>query len=219
MLPGLRRPAAAMQNSWCDCSSSRCIRIVWTQPHTLWYSTSHQPPDWADRNSTYLHISVHMRMPGMKIFPHLKLLQHSACFVMITEVSQRNPRFPSCSCSLRKVLTYVRLKSQKAQTGSYTVPGGFCRKNRVSRRTGGAVSVSSRRTADLHPVVELEVHRHADRLLVSQHRGGDDRGAQDGSQIPGGRHKVHLSIGHKETAEREETSDVCDVCDGVCDGV
>lgn len=38
--------------------------------------------------------------------------------------------------------------------------------------------------ADRDSVAELEAHGCADGLLVSQHGGGYDRGAQDGAQIP-----------------------------------
>lgn len=39
--------------------------------------------------------------------------------------------------------------------------------------------------ADLYSVPELEANCRADRLVVSQHGGGYDRGAQDGAQMPG----------------------------------
>lgn len=40
--------------------------------------------------------------------------------------------------------------------------------------------------ADRDSVAQLEAHGGADGPLVSQHGGGDDRGAQDGAQIPVG---------------------------------
>lgn len=39
--------------------------------------------------------------------------------------------------------------------------------------------------ADLYSVLELEVNRCVNQLVVSQHCGGYDRGAQYGAQIPG----------------------------------
>lgn len=55
--------------------------------------------------------------------------------------------------------------------------------NKISKR------LVLRGFADLHSVLELEVNRCADRLVVSQHCGGYDRGAQDGAQMPGYVHK------------------------------
>lgn len=193
MLPGLHKPAAAMQNWWCGCSSIQCIHIVWTLPHSLWYSTTHQPLVQLDTNSTYLQIYIHKGMLRMKTFSYRKVLQHVSHFLdetgKIMVAIQRNLRPPNCPCFFRMLIgTYVTSKSQKAHTGSYTVPVGFCRKYRIYIKYNEELQdftyCNFKFFSNLYSVLELEANCHAHWLVISQHCGGYDRRAQDSAQIP-----------------------------------